>query len=157
MLPGELMSFSQRKSIRLSRDAYARGNAYSITISTFMRYPWFKRHPELAASAMERLNATADERGTHLFVWCIMPDHMHLLLKDDNVVNFVRIFKGRLTPVARNLNSERSLWQRSFYEHALRKEGAGFIPARKQLFGMTNGGSFRVRLRVRVRLRREKP
>jgi len=116
------MSFSQRKSIRLSRDAYARGNAYSITISTFMRYPWFKRHPELAASAMERLNATADERGTHLFAWCIMPDHMHLLLKDDNVVNFVRIFKGRLTPVARNLNSERSLWQRSFYDHALRKE-----------------------------------
>jgi REP element-mobilizing transposase RayT len=51
-----------------------------------------------------------------------MPDHVHLLLQGSDVIDFVRLFKGRMTPKAREIEPERSLWQRSFYDHALRKE-----------------------------------
>jgi putative transposase len=47
---------------------------------------------------------------------------MHLLLQDKNIVDFVRVFKGRMTPRARFLETGRKLWQRSFHDHGLRKE-----------------------------------
>ena len=49
-----------------------------------------------------------------------MHDHVHLLVEDEDIISFVRIFKGRLTPIARSLSRERKLWQRSFYDHILR-------------------------------------
>ena len=50
-----------------------------------------------------------------------MPDHIHLLLQDNNVMEVVRLLKGRLTPGARRLEPGRALWQRSFYDHAPRQ------------------------------------
>jgi len=51
-----------------------------------------------------------------------MPDHVHLLLQDQEVVGLIRLFKGRMTPRARSIEPKRQLWQRSFFDHALRKE-----------------------------------
>ena len=64
----------------------------------------------------------ASARGTEVYAWCVMPDHVHLLLQDHEVVSFARLFKGRMTPRARMIEPERRLWQRSFFDHALRKE-----------------------------------
>ena len=50
-----------------------------------------------------------------------MPDHIHLLLRDKDVVELVRLLTGRLTPDARRLEPGRVLWQRGFYDHALRE------------------------------------
>jgi putative transposase len=71
--------------------------------------------------AMELLPEMVGARNAVLFSWCIMPDHLHFLLQDKDVIDFVRIFKGRLTPEARRLERGRALWQRSFYDHALRE------------------------------------
>ena len=49
-----------------------------------------------------------------------MPDHF--LLQGRRVVELVRQFKGKLTPQAQAVEPGRKLWQRSFYDHALRKE-----------------------------------
>jgi REP element-mobilizing transposase RayT len=68
------------------------------------------------------LTDVAKNRGTALHAWCIMPDHIHLLLQDKDIIEFVRLLKGRLTPEARRLESGRGLWQRSFHDHALRWE-----------------------------------
>lgn len=35
---------------------------------------------------------------------------------------FCSLLKGKLTPLARRLEPDRALWQRSFYDHALRRE-----------------------------------
>ena len=51
-----------------------------------------------------------------------MPDHVHFLLQGKGIVDFIRQFKGKLTPQARAVEFGRKLWQRSFYDHALRKE-----------------------------------
>jgi REP element-mobilizing transposase RayT len=52
----------------------------------------------------------------------MMPDHVHLLVQDHDVVEYVRLVKGRTTPSARQHARGRRLWQRSFYDHGLRKE-----------------------------------
>ena len=69
---------------------------------------------------MELLPEMVKTWQTAPFSWCIRPDHLHFLLQDKDVVGFVRAFKGRLTPEARRLERGRVLWQRSFYDHALR-------------------------------------
>lgn len=48
--------------------------------------------------------------------------HIHLLLQDKDIVEFVRLFKGRMTPKARVLEPGWKLWQGSFYDHGLRRE-----------------------------------
>jgi len=49
---------------------------------------------------------------------------VHLLLQDSNVVDFVRLFKGRLTPKGNLAQPRKKMWQRSFHDHGLRKEEA---------------------------------
>ncbi len=115
-----MKNLSRRKRIRLSGDVYHQGYAFSITIATYQRYPWFGLYPEPASMAMELLPEMVKARHAVLFSWCIMPDHLHFLLQDKDVIGFVRVFKGRLTPEARRLEHGWMLWQRSFYDHALR-------------------------------------
>jgi putative transposase len=115
---------ARRKRIRLHPEVYVQGNAFSITIATFERYPWFRTYASLAAEAVQCITDLEAERESLLFAWCVMPDHVHLLLHDRDVIHFVRLLKGKLIPGARQLENGRSLWQRSFYDHALRKEEA---------------------------------
>jgi REP element-mobilizing transposase RayT len=79
-------------------------------------------HPELSDAVVELLNRTADERQTKLYAWCLMPDHAHLLTQDPDVVELVRLFKGRATPYARRYDPRRRFWQRSFHDHGLRPD-----------------------------------
>ena len=57
-----------------------------------------------------------------MYSWCLMPDHVHILVQDDDLIGMVRNFKGRMTPKSRALEPSRKLWQESFYDHILRKE-----------------------------------
>jgi putative transposase len=111
-----------RKRIRLPRPVYQQGHTFFITFRTYRRYPWFRLKPELADLGVGVLRQTGAVRGTKLYAWCIMPDHIHLLIQDEDIVDFVRLFKGRMTRKAFVLERGRRLWQRSFYDHALRKE-----------------------------------
>ena len=55
-----------------------------------------------------------------------MPDHIHLLLSDEDLVEFVRHLKGRISSESRRHERKRRMWQRSFFDHALRKEESVF-------------------------------
>jgi len=116
--------FRVRKRIRLPRSSYHRGNAFFITIRAYRRYPWFRVHTELTEQAIRILQSIVCERRSRLYAWCIMQDHIHLLLQDRDVVGFVRLLKGRMTPEARVLERDRRLWQRSFHDHGIRKDEA---------------------------------
>ena len=113
---------ARRKKIRLPRSVYQKGHVFSISVRTQHRHPWFGLYPGLTNSAAQILRETAFGRGTKIYAWCIMPDHVHMLLQDKELLDFVRLFKGRLTPKARAYEQCRPLWQRSFYDHALRRE-----------------------------------
>jgi len=117
-----LKPFPVRKNIRLPRASYQQGHAFFITINTHQNYPWFSKYPELSDYIIQIMRQMAEERKAMLYAWCIMPDHIHLLLQDKDIVEFVRLFKGRMTPKARALEPDRKLWQRSFYDHGLRQE-----------------------------------
>jgi putative transposase len=117
-----MQNIPTRKRIRLSNSAYRQGHAFSITIATDGRYPWFRLHRRLSTKLVELLLDCAKTRKTVLYAWCIMPDHIHMLLEDKDVVEFVRLLKGRLIPESRRLEPGRELWQRSFYDHALRDD-----------------------------------
>ena len=87
-----------------------------------MRFPWFSTYAELSEETVQLLIQLASDRGSMLYAWCIMPDHIHLLLQDTNIIDFVRLFKGKLVPKAAVLKQDQRLWQRSFYDRGLRKE-----------------------------------
>ena len=112
----------RRKPIRLSEDAYRAHNVFSLTATTHQRYPWFQIHPQMNLEAILCMVVTAKDRNAKIYAWCIMPDHVHLLLQDSNCVEFMRLFKGRMTAIARYFDPIRLMWQRSFYDHAVRCE-----------------------------------
>ena len=114
--------YPKRKKIRLSPSAYQNKHAFFITIDTYRRHPWFRDYPPLAEFGIRLLRDLREDRDSSLYAWCLMPDHIHLLLEDRNVLEFLRLFKGRMIAKARSFYPGRKLWQRSFYDHGLRKE-----------------------------------
>ena len=126
------MKFVPVKRIRLPLNVYRRERIVFITISTNNRQKWFLELPLLAKEAVDVLIETSRERHSSLYAWCIMPDHVHLLVGDEDIISFVRAFKGRMAPKVRALSPKRKLWQRSFYDHILRNaesvmDVAGYI------------------------------
>jgi len=114
--------FPIRKKVRLPVAVYGPDHVIFITMGSFHRYAWFHKYPDLADSGTQLLSNLATTRGTVLFAWCIMPDHIHILLCDTDVMGFIRLFKGKMVPRASARLNRRRLWQRSFYDHVLRKE-----------------------------------
>ena len=112
----------QRKHPRLELPIYREGHVVFVTIGTYNRYAWFQRYPVLCEQAENLLRELARNRGGLLYAWCLMPDHVHILVQDDDLIGMVRTFKGRMTPKSRALEPSRKLWQESFYDHILRKE-----------------------------------
>jgi REP element-mobilizing transposase RayT len=55
---------------------------------------------------------------------CIMPDHIHLLLApiSENLVDLIGKWKGYTTHLMWKKGYKGKVWQRSFYDHALRKD-----------------------------------
>jgi putative transposase len=114
--------FPIRKKIRLPLPAYRQGHAFFITIATNHKHPWFSLHTLLCKRAIELMRDLASDFKLKIYAWCIMPDHIHFLLQGNEIIDFIRLFKGKMTPDGRSLDPGRRLWQRSFFDHALRRE-----------------------------------
>ena len=114
--------FSVRKKIRLPLAVYHQGHAFFITVATYQKHPWFSLHPHLCATCVELIHDLASAFTTKVYAWCVMPDHVHFLMQGNHVIDFIRLFKGKMVPHARAAEPKRRLWQRSFFDHALRKE-----------------------------------
>ena len=114
--------FPLRKKIRLPATVYDQGHTFFITINTYHKYPWFSRYPYLCQVSVQLMKDLSSEHKLKIFAWCIMPDHIHLLIQGVDIINFIRLFKGRLTPITRSIEAGRKLWKRSFFDHAIRKE-----------------------------------
>jgi len=77
--------------------------------------------PAINQQIVEILKNSVELYGYKLLSYCLMPDHLHILVQatesPKDLRNFVRGFKAFSTKSAR-----KNLWQRGFYEHVLRKE-----------------------------------
>ena len=114
--------FPVRKKIRLPLSVYNQKHVYFITVSTHQKHKWFSLHKDLSDMAVQVMHESANVSEIKLFAWCIMPDHIHFLIQGSRLIEFVRKFKGKMTPFARTIDPSKRLWQRSFFDHALRKE-----------------------------------
>jgi len=59
-----------------------------------------------------------------IFAYCLMPDHLHLLLSPSEnqigVPKFMQIFKGKTTHIFWRCGFKGRLWHKSYYDHIMR-------------------------------------
>ena len=70
-----------------------------------------------------------DDSRVNLLNYVVMPNHVHLLVAIDSeqgggvtLQSFVRYFKSKVTKMCRRVGILDSVWQKSFYETAIRDE-----------------------------------
>ena len=132
----------KRKPIRIADYDYSALGAYFITVCTTNREKifWSDRKSELCSPAnvplsdigmivnneIQKLNTVYD--SVRVDKYCIMPDHIHMILiidSDENgqtqfaptVSRVMKQFKGSITKQV-----GRPIWQKSFYDHGIRNQ-----------------------------------
>ncbi|MGO5000446.1 REP-associated tyrosine transposase [Oceanisphaera sp. W20_SRM_FM3] len=99
--------------------------AYHITVCTDQRRPIFA-DIYYARLAINELKSIHDANFVSSLAWVLMPDHLHWLFVLRNPLELsevIKLLKGR---TARQLNlamnRQGSIWQKGFFDHALRHE-----------------------------------
>lgn len=119
-----------RRPLRLPDFDYsASGRVYFVTVRAQKGRaggdPPF-RDPALAAKIVCTLHYLRDRKGVSLLGYCLMPDHLHLLLspteRSGSLIDVIRDFKSYTTRMAWLCGWSGRLWARSFHERAVRSE-----------------------------------
>jgi REP element-mobilizing transposase RayT len=123
----------RRRRIRLGGEQYAEaGRICSVTIAVQDRVPVFANHG-VASAAVEILHTRAEVEGVPVYAYCVMPDHVHLLIEPSatcDIVTFVARFKNLAQRAAWRLGVRGTFWQASFWDHFLRREEQVEVVAR---------------------------
>jgi putative transposase len=119
------MNRKRRQKIRLDSEIYRTpGLPCFVTMTTKGKQPIFS-HQSLAENFVILLRMVCKENNIPLYAYCIMPDHAHLLLsasETKGIIEFVREVKSRSTRLAWEHGFKGTIWQRSFYDHFLRRD-----------------------------------
>lgn len=120
-----------RKRNRLPLENYQGARAYSLTMSTHRRTPWFGDRV-VVEYCLGALKEATGGKPFQIYAYCFMPDHLHLLVGADdaaNLIDFVKSFKQTTGWWFRNRYSAgslkaspTSLWQKSYHDHVVRFE-----------------------------------
>jgi putative transposase len=111
------------KSIRLAHENYVGKGWFFVTMCCLKRRKVFGK----ARVCDWFLGILRRDAATHLFAvhaYCLMPDHVHLLLEglqpNSDLLQFVGAIKTKSTrPFEKKTGSP--LWQKKFYDHILRQ------------------------------------
>jgi putative transposase len=111
-----------RKPIRLDASRYIGRNIYFLTLCCEHRHHVFDES-RLATSIVAALKTVSDSTSFRIHAYCVMPDHLHLILEgvqdDSDLDRFAKTFK-QITSFHYKKESGEQLWQKSFYDHILR-------------------------------------
>jgi REP element-mobilizing transposase RayT len=119
------------KEVTMSYDALRRGRysqhyqSYFITTVTRERHPVFEdlSSARLLIGELRRLHEVGSVRS---LAWVVMPDHLHWLIQLNDCWPLSRVMKTLKARSALAINRSRcqkgSLWQRAYYDRAIRKE-----------------------------------
>jgi putative transposase len=116
----------QRKQIHLKHFDYSqKGYVYYVTLCVLNRQTYFKNN-EIAQIIKDEINFRTAKKEIELFCYCIMPDHLHMLLSLHNsyekrLQDWIIAFKRYTRRIGYQKFKIRSLWQRDFYEHIIRR------------------------------------
>lgn len=97
---------------------------YFLTACTHDRHEYFK-DPAIVELVVSEFCAAANQHAFAIVVYCVMPDHVHLLVdgKDEgaDLPAFMKSAKQRSGYLFKQKHSRR-LWQEGYYEHVLRDD-----------------------------------
>jgi len=115
----------QHKKIRLNQVEYGRREAIcSVTVAVRERRPVFE-NGRAATDAVQVLRQLAERTGVLVYGYCIMPDHVHLVVSPSgtcDVVTFVGRFKNLVQRAAWKQGIVGAFWQASFWDHFVRAD-----------------------------------
>ncbi|MDA3812898.1 MAG: transposase [Candidatus Cloacimonetes bacterium] len=118
--------FPKRKNIHLKNFDY-KGNShvYFVTICTFKKNNYFNEEKHAKLITEELIYRKDILKQVDLICYCIMPDHLHLLMSfsenyKSDLLNWVKTFKRFTSKIIKEKYKLNDLWQRGFYEHILR-------------------------------------
>ena len=120
-----MLPFTPRKSSpRLAPFSYEGCFAYFITINAWRNFPHFS-NAVLVRDCRAELEHISEQHDFKVVAYCFMPSHLHLLVmamtEESALIPFVQKFK-QITSCRFKARRRRPLWQRSFYDHVVRKE-----------------------------------
>ncbi|WP_293369185.1 transposase [Nevskia sp.] len=110
------------------RRAFVSGGSYFFTVVTADRRPWFSRseHVDALRCAFRRIKK---DRPFEVDAIVVLPDHVHAIWRlpegDSDFSSRWREIKklaSRQIAPESNARHERRVWQRRFWEHAIRNE-----------------------------------
>lgn len=127
--------FKKRKQLHLSGFNYASStDLFFVTICTANKQPYFS-DPKISNEIVNELEYRRITREIRLFCYCIMPDHIHLLISlEENYIkkrgafgertlqNWVSAFKRYTSRVLGKMYDVKPLWQQNFYDHVIRRD-----------------------------------
>jgi putative transposase len=117
---------------RLDGVSYIGLQRYFVTTCTAFRRPIFE-DPAIAADMVSKILRTAGAFRFAVFAYCVMPDHIHLLLVAENddadLTRFVKHAK-QVTGFAYRQKTGDPLWQPGYHERVLRDDEGTLIVAR---------------------------
>jgi putative transposase len=108
---------------RLRSFDYAGPYAYFITCATYQKRPYFKTK-EIVDVVLPVLRQSGEKNDFGIYAYCFMPDHLHILLVGEgksSLHRFMKTFKQESSFAFTRAHAG-LLWQRSYYDHVLRKE-----------------------------------
>ncbi len=75
---------------------------------------------------IDTLHSEQFRLNCRIFIYCLMPDHLHFLvspIQDGvSVLTFTNQFKGKTTSLSWDLGWQGKLWQPRFYDHIVRAD-----------------------------------
>lgn len=121
-----MKQFPKRKNIRLKDFDYSQPNyVYFITICAAESQKPFLSE-KIASVIAESIDFLRSKKNVLVFAYCLMPDHLHLLVslpeKSESLSKIVGDFKSYTTKIYRDQTNQYRLWQRGFYDHIVRKQ-----------------------------------
>jgi REP element-mobilizing transposase RayT len=117
------MATKYRRSPRLKDFDYVGPLAAHVTTVTRGRKPIFKDE-RLADLCLERLKSSCSQFSVELKAYCLMPDHLHLLVTlpaGASLTEFVCFFKQTSGYALKPVTGE-AAWQVSYHDRILRQE-----------------------------------
>ncbi len=117
----------KRKTMHLKDFDYTNDNyVYFVTMCAENKQRCFVNN-KITKIIEDELEFRRTTKEINLLCYCIMPDHLHILLSltedyHKSLQNWVSAFKRYTTRVINELFSIKPLWQKNFYDHVVRKE-----------------------------------
>jgi len=100
--------------------------AYFVTTVLCERESKYFSDFQCARCVVDEMRALHDRKVVNSFAWVVMPDHVHWLFQlgaDAELSATIKHFKARSAHrVNRYLHRQGALWQKAFYDHALRED-----------------------------------